>query len=593
MSESSRTLLYSITVTVIAAVALLYAAKNSSSVVQASSGGANAVPQATFNADAGSLGGIPDSAGCGPTPGTPRNVTFQASGLSGSVTNVDVSLTLGTPFHTWMGDVIATLIAPNGASHTLFGVTGSTTATGIGDSSDIAGPYVFSDTAPAPPSGGWWQESTARTATQAMTSGTYRTTGLGGAGQVNPAPPTSINASFSGVSNANGTWTLRFTDGCSGDTGAVSAASLSLTTGSVAPPADANVDFNGDGKTDYVVARGTSSPLTEATAPSLLSPRPSDPDVRRLPSQTRASVEGKSDLISPPIFWYTAINGSATTGVGQLGDAATDFVLSEDFDGDGKDDPVVWTEAAATQANFKILQSSTNTVRVEFFGQTGDDPAVLGDYDGDGKADPAVYRCPALADPAGQCFFFYRGSLNNPSGNVTFVPWGFGNDGDFFPYTGDFDGDGKNDFCVQRADPTNVSKGQFVLLKSNGGGVEYINWGLSSDFIIPGDYDGDGKTDFCVRRSNDPTAGARTYYVLTRTGSVFGAQWGLVGDSSTPGDYDGDGKTDFAIWRGSATPGDSRFWVLNSSNGSVTQFPWGQCPSAATCDFAVAGWAVH
>ncbi|MEP6901207.1 MAG: VCBS repeat-containing protein, partial [Actinomycetota bacterium] len=110
-----------------------------------------------------------------------------------------------------------------------------------------------------------------------------------------------------------------------------------------------------------------------------------------------------------------------------------------------------------------------------------------------------------------------------------------------------------------------------------------------TDFLIPGDYDGDGKTDFCVRRT---ISGARQNYILTRTGATSQVQWGITGDVSVPGDYDGDGKTDVAIWRPSTNPSANFFWVLNSSNSSVTQFEWGQCP-AGNCDFAVAGWAVH
>ncbi len=350
---------------------------------------------------------------------------------------------------------------------------------------------------------------------------------------------------------------------------------------------DANTDFDGDGKTDFVVARATSAPLTEATAPGLA---PILNSYNQEVKGRKKQAEPLNNAITPPIYWYTKLSGNGATGVGQLGDAATDTVVTEDFDGDGKDDLAVWTQAPATQANFKILQSSTNTVRVSFFGQTGDDPAVVGDYDGDNKADVAVYRCPPATGAAGQCFFFYRGSLNNPNGNITYVPWGFGTDGDFFPYVGDFDGDGKNDFCIQRSNPSATAQGQFVLLKSMGLGVEYINWGLSSDFLIPGDYDGDGKTDLCVRRT---VGGLRQHYVLTRTGATSQTQWGITGDVSAPGDYDGDGKTDFAIWRPDANnTANNYFWVRNSMTGSVTQFEWGQCPTGA-CDVPVASWAVH
>jgi hypothetical protein len=70
-------------------------------------------------------------------------------------------------------------------------------------------------------------------------------------------------------------------------------------------------------------------------------------------------------------------------------------------------------------------------------------------------------------------------------------------------------------------------------------------------------------------------------------------QWGLNGDTSVPGDYDDDGSTDIAIWRGSSTPGASAFYVLQSSNGGLLATAWGQCPTAGTCDLAIASWPVH
>lgn len=359
-------------------------------------------------------------------------------------------------------------------------------------------------------------------------------------------------------------------------------------------PGDANVDFNGDGKTDWVVARGTNTPgLTEADGLSQMSVAPYDPEVRLTPgTRARARKVGDSNLLAPPIYWYVKYNGAAGGSTGPLGDAATDFLTPEDFDGDGKDDPAVWTPGPPSVANFKIFQTSTNTIRTEIFGQEGDDPAIVGDYDGDNKADPAVFRCPAIGTGDGQCYFFYKGSNNNPGGNITFVPWGFGEDGDFFPLIGDFDGDGKFDYCIQRANPNSPSQGQFVLLKSQTLGVEFINWGLSSDFLIPGDYDGDGKWDFVVRRTVN---GGRQNWVLLRTGATGMIPWGITGDVSTPGDYDGDGKTDIAIWRPSTNPDQNYFWVLNSNGFTLTQFEWGQCPNplANDCDFPVAGWAVH
>ncbi|HLM59789.1 MAG TPA: BACON domain-containing carbohydrate-binding protein, partial [Pyrinomonadaceae bacterium] len=69
-------------------------------------------PSATFPANAGTLGAIPDGPSTNPqTPGAARDVTFTVSGITGNVSNVEISLT-GT--HTWLGDVEATLIAPNG-----------------------------------------------------------------------------------------------------------------------------------------------------------------------------------------------------------------------------------------------------------------------------------------------------------------------------------------------------------------------------------------------------------------------------------------------------------------------------------------------
>ncbi len=483
------------------------------------------------------VGAIPDDTGvgCGAPGGTPLDITFN-SAVSGTLSNVQLDM---TATHTWAGDVTATLIAPNGTQHTVFGFTGSTTATGCGADDDLAGLYSFNDAAV----GNWWTEATTASP---IAPGSYRTSTLGGA--VGGGAVTSMNPAFAGV-NPTGTWILRVVDNGNGDTGSVTAANLTLTTS--APP-NANADYNGDGRTDYTVGR---------------------------------DVGGQ-------IQWLTSLNGSGTTsGIG-WGASATDFLIAEDFDGDGRDDVAVWRPAGTGQptgnAFFYILQSSTNTFQAVDFGQTGDNPAVVGDYDGDGKADPATYRCPALGAGDGQCFYYYKGSLANPSGNITFVSWGFGEDGDFFPYNGDFDGDGKHDVCIQRSNPASAANGQFILRRSSDSVVEYVNWGNSSDFLIPGDYDGDARTDFCVRRT---VGGQRHHFILERDGGGTGANpiiWGITGDQSAPGDYDGDGKQDVAVFRPNANAAQNFFYVLRSSDGGLTSFEWGQ-----QNDFAVSGWYVQ
>jgi subtilisin-like proprotein convertase family protein len=489
----------------------------------------------TFNANAGTLGAIPDApvaSGCGQAGSTPRNVTFTVSGLTGTVTGVKVNVT-GT--HPWVGDVQMDLIAPTGPMQLLFAHTGSITATGCGDSSDFAGPYTFSDTASAPPSGGWWQAATVAGAAVAVASGVYRSVATGGAGAVNPAPPTTLSAPFIGLA-PNGTWTLRVMDSGGGDTGSITAASIQIaTTTSGGPPL---VDYDGDSVTDYTIARASGGGIT----------------------------------------WYTLNTLGVTATV--WGTAATDFPISGDYDGDDKSDIGVWRPGSP--ATFWIRKSSDGGLIAQAWGTTNDDSAVPGDYDGDGKSDFAVFRCPPFGGPAGQCYFYV---LRSSNGTALIQPWGFGVDGDYFAAPGDYNGDGRADFALQTAAPGNPTAGIFYILYTSGGSFT-LQWGNSSDFIVPGDYDGDGKTDLAVRRT---VSGARQYWVRRSSdGGLIFQVWGITGDISVPGDYDGDGKTDFAIWRPSATPGQTAFWVRRSSDTGTTIQQWG-----LQADFPVAAFTVH
>ena len=212
------------------------------------------------------------------------------------------------------------------------------------------------------------------------------------------------------------------------------------------------VDFDGDGKTDYGIIR-------------------------------------RSGALSPWTWWINnSSNGAISTF--NFGMSPNDIPQPLDFDGDGKDDIAMWRNSpqAGQSSAYYIIQSSTNTIRIIAFGQHGDIP-VTADYDGDGKEDPAVWRAQRAPRKASdQATWYYLGSLNNPNNNITYVPWGmrYGTQSDQVdePYPGDFDGDGKADFRLQRRADISVALPipvVFITLLTSNGNISYDYFGIASD----------------------------------------------------------------------------------------------------------------
>jgi hypothetical protein len=295
------------------------------------------------------------------------------------------------------------------------------------------------------------------------------------------------------------------------------------------------IDFNGDNKSDFAIAR-------------------------------TASAAGQST------WWIQDSVGTTTAtafGLG-IGFAGGDIATPADFDGDGKTDIAVWRSGPPQGAAFYILQSQTSTLRTALFGQTGDDPAIVGDYDGDGKADEAVYR---EGSGGGQSNFFYRGSLSNPTGAVTYFPWGLDND---VPVPGDFDGDRKFDFHVARNSGGQMTHYEFLTTA----GVRIFPFGLNTDKFSTGDFDADARTDLFATRAAGPEY--EWFILKSSTSQLVSGRFGSTTDTIAPGDYDGDGRTDFAVWRG----GTGDFLTMNTGSSPGT-FHWG-----AAGDFPVAGFSV-
>ena len=279
---------------------------------------------------------------------------------------------------------------------------------------------------------------------------------------------------------------------------------------------NAPVDVNGDSRTDYVVVRAAAGAGSQLT-------------------------------------WYTQINGGNPEATREWG-VSGDQILMGDYDGDFKDDVTIFRPSVGT---FYIIQSATLTMRVEQFGQNGDNARIVGDYNGDGRDDLAVYR------PGSPATWFYKTASNVYFNSVT---WGDAGD---VPAPGDYDGDGRSDYVIFRANGPN---GEFWRRLSTGS-IGMQEFGLAGDDVVPGDYDDDGRTDMAVVR----TVGG-FYQWDFEPSSVAGSTvvsdtWGVPGDVTAQGDYDGDGKTDYAIWRPGAQ---GVFFIMTPGDRRIFTKEWGQ-----------------
>jgi uncharacterized repeat protein (TIGR03803 family) len=159
--------------------------------------------------------------------------------------------------------------------------------------------------------------------------------------------------------------------------------------------------------------------------------------------------------------------------------------------------------------------------------------SASGDFDWDTRADLTLFR-------GSEGRWYSKRSSTNYTTYFT-LDWGLSSD-KMVP--GDYDGDGRQDAALYRP-----SQGIWYILTSKSNYTNYVAyaWGLSSDVPVPGDFDGDGKTDLGLWR---PSTGI--WYVLrssTNFTTYSADQWGLSSDLPVVGDYDGDGKADLGLYR--------------------------------------------
>ncbi len=320
-----------------------------------------------------------------------------------------------------------------------------------------------------------------------------------------------IDSRNSAGTHGQGQYTVKFQD---------------LTIGpSTAPPAnDAPLDMDGDGRSDFVIARDNAG-------------------------QTAWYTRGANDTFMQPVNWG----------------APGDIFVPANYDADGKVDFAVWRPGA--QGRFYVIRSQTQTLMIEDFGQTGDEPSVTSDYTGDGLADLAVFR-PAAAPGAGA--YWHIRSLA-PGGTYTVRQ--FGEFGDK-PVPGHYSDFNAKEIAVRH---TIGAEGEFKWLTS-WGTMYQATFGAADDMVAPGDYNGDGIDDFAIVRPGPDGLFVWdvqiNYVIYGSDGNFTRSVWGVAAtDILTPGDYDGDGRTEFSVWR-PGNPG--TFYQKVPNTGIMRTVSWGQ-----------------
>jgi hypothetical protein len=155
-------------------------------------------------------------------------------------------------------------------------------------------------------------------------------------------------------------------------------------------------DYDGDGKADLAVRRPSDANwyFRRSVDNAYFTVAFGGPADQPIPGDFNG--DGKADFVlyragaaaGDPSSWIIAYNAGVITGTTTQFGNSGDIALAADFDGDGRDNMVVFRPSNATW--YTSLDPNTNYGGRQW-GLPGDIPAA-GDYNGDGRADFAVYR---------------------------------------------------------------------------------------------------------------------------------------------------------------------------------------------------------
>ena len=341
-------------------------------------------------------------------------------------------------------------------------------------------------------------------------------------------------------------------------------------------------DFNGDGKTDYVMFAGTTINTFlsngDGTFTVLLSRPPNGwdfgtPASNWTPITGDFNGDGKTDFL---MFAGTTIDTFLSNGDGTFTAllsrppnnwdfgtpvTATWRPITGDFNGDGRTDFAMF--AGTTIDTFLSNGDGTFTLLLsrppigwDFGTPASNWTPITGDFNGDGKTDFLMFAGTTIDTFLSNGDGSFTALLSRPPNG-----WDFGTPAsNWTPITGDFNGDGKIDFVMFAGTTIDTflsnGDGTFTALLSR----PPNNWDFGTPATaawlpIAGDFNGDGKTDFIM------FAGTTIDTFLSNGDGTFrlllsqppaGWDFGTPPSNWTPitGDFNGDGNTDFLMFAG-------------------------------------------
>ncbi|MFK8012488.1 MAG: proprotein convertase P-domain-containing protein [Marinicellaceae bacterium] len=491
-------------------------------------------------------------------------IEIEASSFTGTIESLTFELEIE---HTYVGDLSATLTAPNGiAKLVLFSRVGRAPGSNNGYGANLIGTYAFNDQS----TNDIWTTSLENDVANGINSilptGLYRTSTSGTNLSRFGGCTTRLNGAFKGLTadQANGTWTLNISDNEGGDVGQV------LSVGLLTDQDNSNVDsiFRSSFEVEY--ANLQLLPASDTLG-----------DCKK--AQFDFSGNGLSDYVisygsenEQLVFIYFFNTGNGTSSgfnVFNIAPTALNPVLTSggDFDGDGITDAVVRVDNPDGFYDYLIRRSSrpndkwiSISTSLDFY-----DPQ-FGDYDGDGLDDLAWFI--ASENVVNNSIFFIFNSSDFSQRQLT---TGMGMRSDIRAAGGfDHSGDGIADLFLMVDDGMETGDQIAKIYDGTDGNLildsvtaafssitrqlpgYFLNGDRAGLGIFALDIPGSDNYFFAVRDDNDAT-------LPGLISVVFGND---PTDTPVTGDYDGDGIDDFGVWRPDTDGMGARFIIRPSGS---------------------------